>query len=244
MHIPLVWELRWFIGITALITGLIHALLGVWWASPLYAFLLLMLFIARQLPRELTASPLGVLSPVDGQVIDVKRGLRHPELPELPVLQIRISQNLGGEYVLHSPIEGRVVERWWPDKSGNGEKNFGFVILADEGDRCVVDVVDAARPHFRSHFIASGQRTRQGQRCGLVGMKVTVDVYVADSSKAKVEAGDLVQAGGSILAQFKNIHRALLSWRVCVSPRPLQATPDRPLCLVSFSAVSGTGHGC
>ena len=172
---------------------------------PAYAILLFLCFIARRKRRDIKATPLNVLAPVDGVITEVKTAQQHPYL-DGPAKRIRIRQSAWGEFVLHSPIEGKVIERWWPDKSDSGAKNFGFVVQADEGDRCVIDIVNAMRPRFKTHFVPSGYRTRQGQRCGLIGMGVLVDVYVAEASLAKVEVGDKVKAGCDRVGRFRR-HR-------------------------------------
>lgn len=203
MRFPLVKELRGVAGVALPLAVATHSLISVWWALPLYAFFVLIAFIGRQRQREILAAPLALLVPVDGVVLAVEQGCRHEYLPGVLATRVRIRQTTAGEYVLHTPIEGKVIERWWPDKFGSGAKNFGFVIEADEGDRCVVDVVEAARPRFKTHRIPAGYRARHGQRCGLVGPAVTVEVYFADSSKTLVKPGDLVQAGLSVLAKLK-----------------------------------------
>lgn len=208
MHLPLVKELRRFALLLLALALTIHVLTGVLWALPFYIALLFLCFIARQRPRQLEAAPLTVRAPLDGVVIDVQYDLQHAWMDGVVAQRIRIRQHAPGEFVLHSPIEGKVLERWWPDKADSGAKNFGFVVQADEGDRCVVDIVNAARPRFKTHFIPSGYRTRQGQRCGLIGMGVLVDVYIAENALLKVKAGERVQAGTDVLASFRPHHLA------------------------------------
>ena len=206
MQLLLVKELRLAVVLLLALAIIFHSGLGLFWALPVYAALIFLCFIARQLPRQVEAEPLTVRSPIDGVVVDVQYDLKHPWMKadeeNISLQRIRIRQHRLGEFVLHSPIEGKVLERWWPDKAGSGAKDFGFVVQADEGDRCVVDIVNAARPRFKTHFIPAGYRTRQGQRCGLIGMGVLADVYIAESALLKIEAGDQVKAGSDVLANF------------------------------------------
>lgn len=206
MHLPLVKELRSAIALLLVCAILAQMFAGVLWALPVYAASLFLCFIARQQPRQLDAEPLTVRAPIDGVIVDVQHDLQHPWMDNVTAQRIRIRQYIQGEFVLHSPIEGKVLERWWPDKGDSGNKDFGFVVQADEGDRCVVDIVNAVRPRFKTHFIPSGYRTRQGQRCGLIGMGVIADVYIAESALVKIAAGDRVRAGTDILAGFRPHH--------------------------------------
>ncbi len=208
MHLPLIKELRLWVALLLALALVVHTLLGLLWALPLYAALCLLGFIARQYPRLLEAAPLSVRAPVDGVVIGVDSQVEHPWMDAVVAQRIRIRQSVWGEFVLHSPIEGKVLERWWPHKAGSAAQNFGFVVQADEGDRCVVNIVNAARPRFKTHFVPSGYRTRQGQRCGLIGIGVLVDVYIADNAPLNTEVGTQVKAGQDVLARFCPHHLA------------------------------------
>ena len=140
MHFPLVKELRRFVALLLGLSIIVHMFMGFVWALPEYIALLFLCFITRQRARQLEAAPLTVRAPIDGVIVDVQHDLRHPWMENVALQRIRIQQYVMGEFVLHSPIEGKVLERWWPDKAESGAKDFGFVIQADEGDRCVVDL--------------------------------------------------------------------------------------------------------
>ena len=209
MRFPLVKELRGVAAAGLVAAIAMHQLLSVWWALPLYAFFLVILFIGRQRQRAIQAAPLMVLSPVDGVVLAVEQNCRHEYLGNSLATRVRIRQPVGGEYVLHTPIEGKVIERWWPDKFSSGSTNLGFAVEADEGDRCVVDVVDAVRPRFKTHLIPAGYRARHGQRCGLVGPAVVVDLYYASSSQTCIRAGDQIQAGMTAVGKLQPHYQRL-----------------------------------
>lgn len=200
MLFPVIQEFRLLLLVVMAAAVATNVYAGILPALPVYGFSLLLLFLFRSRPRTLEASPLAVLSPVDGVVRCIEKG--HDPILKRDAWCIQIKQSRLGEFVLHCPIEGQIMERWWPDKSGVTADNFGFLIKADEGDECVVDVVNARAPRFKTHTIPSGQRTRQGQQCGLIGMGVLVNVYVSESSVIRIKVGERVRAGQGVLAKL------------------------------------------
>ena len=103
---------------------------------------------------------------------------------------------------MHSPIEGRVQDCWWPKKLDSDCDAFGFVIDSDEGDRCKVEMQNAIAPNFKSFWTSIGQRLRKGQLTGVMGIGVNVSVSIDHSSVVKVKVGETVWAGQSVLARL------------------------------------------
>lgn len=201
MLFPVIQEFRLLLLVVVATAIATHVYAGVLPALPVYGISILLLFLFRSVPRTLEAMPLAVLSPVDGVVRNIEKV--HDPILDRQAWCIQVKQSRLGEFVLHCPIEGQIVERWWPDKSGVSADNFGFHLQADEGDECVVDVVNARAPRFKTHTIPSGQRTRQGQLCGVIGMGVLVNVYVSETSAVRIQVGERVKAGQAVLAKLR-----------------------------------------
>ncbi|HPQ95736.1 MAG TPA: hypothetical protein PLN94_09135, partial [Thiolinea sp.] len=169
--------------------------------------LALVLLVSRTRSRAVTADPLDLYAPLDGVVVAVESGV--PDLlheRDGPACRIRLRQHPWGEYVLLSPTEGRCLDMWWPGKDGTGSRSFGFVVRTDEGDACVINVLEAGTPRFKTHRVSAGSRIRQGGRFGLVGPGVVVDVYLDDNVTPAVSPGVRVTAGMTVLAELRG-HR-------------------------------------
>ncbi|HPE59288.1 MAG TPA: hypothetical protein PLB10_03035 [Thiolinea sp.] len=207
MVFPFAHELRWLLWGFLLPAGVAHVLAGWYWAMPFWLGLVLVLFISRTRIRAVEADPLALYAPLDGVVESVESGVLDPwHERDGPACRIRLRQYLRGEYVLLSPTEGRCLGMWWPGKEGTDSRSFGFVVRTDEGDACVINVLEAAPPRFKTHRVSAGSRIRQGGRFGLVGPGVVVDVYLDDNVTPVVNPGTRVTAGMTALAELRG-HR-------------------------------------
>ena len=128
------------------------------------AMLIFVLFLIFRDPlRNIPASPLGVVSPVDGRVIDVDladKGVFHGEAHRV---RIRID-NLG-TYTARAPIEGKIMDL----RSMNGDKVVDYStnalwIQTDEGDDVVLQFHGHRLGLAPKSFIGFGERVGQGQR--------------------------------------------------------------------------------
>jgi phosphatidylserine decarboxylase len=165
------------------------------------------LFLLRDPQRTIPSLPLAIVSPVEGQVIEIdeiddpwtrKQGLNRQ------ARRTRLKMSSLGVYSFRSPVEGKVMEQWSEKcDAENGQRKFAFWIRTDEGD----DVVTVFRLRtcaaicFRI-YIQSGERLGQGQRCGFLYFGGTVDVFIPASSKLEVEAGQAITSGEDILAHI------------------------------------------
>jgi len=165
------------------------------------------LFLLRDPQRTIPSLPLAIVSPIEGQVIEIdetddpwtsKQGLNRQ------ARRIRLKMSSLDVYSLRSPVEGKVMEQWSEKcEAENGQRKFAFWIRTDEGDDVVT--VFRLRPFaafcFRI-YIQSGERLGQGQRCGFLYFGGTIDVFIPASSKMEVELGQSITSGEDILAHI------------------------------------------
>lgn len=141
----------------------------------------------RDPPRSVPADPLGVVSPVDGRVCAIEReqdGLR---------LLIRIAPF--GAYLLRSPTEGKILE------SGAERGGHGMRIRTDEGEEVLLRLLG---PRWLPPAAANdyGERVGQGQRCGVLRMAKTAEIWLPLDAVLNVAVDAQVVAGESVLARF------------------------------------------
>ena len=172
---------------------------GHWWL--LFAVLaVLAVTVFREPVRKVPAEPLGVISPIDGRVLNVEPC--EDDWLKRPALAIRIRQGWLRPLVTRFPVEGKLQRSWFDARHTfcEAERRIECAqfIQTDEQDDVIVAFV--AHPYGVSHYRAQpGERVGQGQRAGLVAFNREVIVLFPAGSAVKVESGDRVRAGESIL---------------------------------------------
>ncbi len=176
------------------------------WSAPVWAALLVLLFLFRDPRRSVPAAPLGVVSPADGYVVSVEQ-MRDPYLKRAAV-RVSLDMRLSGVYALRSPMEGKLMRNWFVDPGEKGEgisRVRALWLQSDEGD----DVVAVLRPsHYSMRsacYYQSGERIGQGMRCGFLLFGSRIDIILPPHSRVLVKPGEQVFSGSSIVAQL--VHR-------------------------------------
>lgn len=197
--LPIAPEGRPYLAALAVLVAVAHLMLGPW-ALPSWLLLLGGGFLFRSLPREIPPRPLGVVSPVDA-VVERVGECRDPFL-DRDALCITLRQGRGGEFNLHSPVEGRVQRYWRPAAHHRMEKGsrFGLWLTTDEQDDVVLTVNCRDWPHLMRCPVTTGDRLGQGRRCGFLGFGRVVELYLPASARAEVAPGSRVLAGSGVLA--------------------------------------------
>lgn len=158
-----------------------------------------LLYLFRDPPRRVPASPLGIVSPVDGRVVSVT-ALQDPYLNR-PAIRIVIRMGALDVFSVRSPMEGQVIEQWNGRDATTGEgPRYAQWIQSDEDDDVVQVIVPALRFVRPRCYVHSGERIGQGQRCGFVQFGAQIEVWVPEGSCIDVAAGARLQAGSDIIA--------------------------------------------
>ena len=173
------------------------------YAVVLWCVPLLLLWLYRDPHRALPSDPLGLVSPVNGTVIIAEA---HPD-PFLgrDAFLFRVSMSLTDIYSIRSVTEGKIIQQWLDPEDDDNQRSLAHAIQikTDEND----DIMIVLRPgrFFKqlSCDAVIGQRIGQGHRCGIIPFGSCVDIYVPAESIIKVNVGDIVSAGTSLLATLK-----------------------------------------
>lgn len=187
----------------ALLIALAALLAGAWFTGLLAVLAAAVVFVLGRDPvRDVPSRPLGVVSPVDGRVIEC--GVHRDPFLERDALMVRVRQGLLHPAVLHSPIEGRVEHIW----GGNSMPEAAAPAVAavhvrtPEGDDVVFSLSRPWLPGPLNWKVQPGERVGQGQRRGLAGWGRVVTVYTAGNSRAEVQSGDRIHAGVDVVARL------------------------------------------
>ena len=198
------------VGIAALSAAAVAYFADPAWSIALWALAAFLLFVFRETKPEIPNLPLAVLSPGDGDVVEVTE-TRDPWL-ERDALRVRVALGGLGIGVLRSPVEGKVMDYWTSaqpfDEPGTqrasaGSPNcYSVWVQTDEGDD-VVFAVSSLRPISRFKlYTAPGERIGFGKRIGFVYFAHAVDVFMPSGTRRRASTGDAVGAGSSALAEL------------------------------------------
>lgn len=193
-------------GIPFLIAAVI-AIIACWqWSSVYYcaipAILLVWLFLVFRDPvRAIPAVPLGVVSPVDGKVVEI--GLTDSSALNGEAHRIVIRVDSFGTYTARCPVEGKIMDFRvaYPDSGALGNA-IGLWVQTDEADDVVLQ--------FRGHrlglaplaFMRYGERVGQGQRCAYLRLTRLAEVQLPIDGRVLVAVGQKVSAGVDVLAKL------------------------------------------
>lgn len=169
------------------------------WLALAPAVALVFLFLLFRDPRrDVPPVALGIISPVDGEVVEVETTDRCVVQGEAYRVRIRI--NSLGTYTARSPIEGRVmdlhsrVEGVGPDCPANA-----LWIETDEGNSVVLQFHDYRLGLPPKSFVRLGERVGQGQRCAYIRLARFAELYLPVDGKVHVQPGQTVTAGNDLI---------------------------------------------
>ncbi len=196
---PLIAREGWhWIALAAAIALLLQWQLG-WFALPLWLPVGLLLFLFRDPPRKVPASPLGVVSPVDGRVLSIDSA-QDPYLQRQAIC-ITLQMRKTDIFSVRSPMEGKVLQQWIGqcDIPAMGS-HYAQWTQSDEEDDVLLVIAPTIRAVRPKCYVHSGERIGQGQRCGFIYFGGRVEIWVPTGSRIDVGVGDALQAGTDIIA--------------------------------------------
>ncbi len=171
---------------------------AVWLALiPAIGFVLLYLLF-RDPRREVPSVALGIVSPVDGEVVEVQSTDRCVVQGEAYRIRIRI--NPLGTYTARSPIEGRVMDlQSRADDIGPECPSNALWVETDEGDSVVLMLLEFRLGLAPLSFVGLGERLGQGDRCAYIRLARFAELYVPARGRVYVKPGQIVTAGTDLI---------------------------------------------
>ena len=162
-------------------------------------FVLLLVF--RDPRRIIPASPLGVVSPVDGRVVGVELADRSVLQGEAHIVSVRIDSL--GTYTARAPIEGRIRDLRSVAHEKKGDYSTKALwVQSDEGDDVVVQFKGYRLGLPPKSFIGLGQRVGQGQRCAYLRLARIAEVHLPIETKVLVKEGQVLEAGTDLIGKL------------------------------------------
>lgn len=165
------------------------------------SLVVVLVLLFRDPRRVIPASPLGVVSPVDGRIIDI-------DLADKGVLQgeahrVRIRIDSLGTYTARAPVEGQIRDLRAEAAHHVGDYQTNALwIQTDEGDDVVLQFHGYRLGLAPKSFIGFGQRVGQGQRCAFLRLTRVAEVHLPIETKILVKPGDAVVAGTDLIGKL------------------------------------------
>jgi phosphatidylserine decarboxylase len=165
------------------------------WVVLLPAALFVFLFLLFRDPhRDVPSVALGIVSPVDGEVLEVETSKHCVVQGE--AYRIRIRVNALGTYTARSPIEGRIMDLSSKVQGPGAECPANALwIETDEGDSVVLQFHDSWLGFAPKSFIRLGERVGQGDRCAYLRLARIAELSVPIAGRVHVKPGQKVKAG-------------------------------------------------
>ncbi len=197
---PLIAREGWlYLGVTVCLAVILN-LFSWMLAVPAWLAIVWLVIVFRDPPRAIPSSPLGIISPVDGKVLTVEQA--HDTYLKRRALRIVIRMRWFDVYSLRSPTEGKVADTWYGGADQEHNASAILWIRTDEIDDVVTTILGGFWLWKPTCETQSGERVGQGQRCGFMRFGSKVEVMLPQSAIAKVNPGDVVASGESVIANL------------------------------------------
>lgn len=148
--------------------------------------------------RAVPSVALGVVSPADGEIVEIESTDKCVVQGEAHRIRIRIDSL--GTYTARSPVEGKVMDLH-SDVEGVGRDcpANALWVMTDEGDSVVLMFSGYRLGLPPRSFIRFGERVGQGHRCAYIRLARFADVYMPIAGKVTANLGQRVIAGSDLL---------------------------------------------
>jgi len=187
-------------------------IIGWWLASLFFLFLAAAFAFFFRDPRRIPPSgPNLVLSPADGQVIKIEEFTSHPEVSGpgkvvsvfLSLLDVHFTRApLGAEILKVDYQPGKFFPAYREEASTQNESN-SLVLKTEAGSLFLKQMVGVAARRIKC-YVKAGDKVEAGQKIGLMYFGSRVDLYLPERVELKVNPGQKVKGGLTIIGEIKN----------------------------------------
>ncbi|OUJ73475.1 phosphatidylserine decarboxylase family protein [Hymenobacter crusticola] len=180
------------------------------------AFLLLLQFFRSPYRNLLTHEDL-LIAPADGKVVVIE-DVHEPEYFDDVRKQISIFMSPINVHITRNPISGIVryfkyhpgnyLVAWHPKSSTKNERTT-VVVESDAGPLVLFRQIAGAMARRIVWYVNEGDEVNQGEEFGFIKFGSRVDVFVPMDTDIKVQLGDKVKGGETVIAQLKTTSPSL-----------------------------------
>ncbi len=209
MRIPIAKDGYVFIFPLAVLTGIFWALSWFWVTGLFVGLFLFVTWFFRDPERSVPEDPNAIVSPGDGKIVEIISE-KDPLLDEA-YTRVSIFLNVFNVHVNRVPISGKIqATRYNPGKFFNAAShkasldNEQSAILLNNGHVTIlVKQIAGLIARRIVCWAKEGDEYQRGQRFGLIRFGSRVDIFLPEGTDIKVEIGDIVSGGSSIIGYLK-----------------------------------------
>lgn len=173
-------------------------------------FLLILQFFRSPFRHLFTHEDL-LLAPADGKVVVIEK-VHEPEYFEDERIQISVFMSPVNVHVTRNPISGIVkyfkyhpgkyLLAWHPKSSTDNERTT-VVVESDAGPLVLFRQIAGAMARRIVWYVNVGDEVTQGEEFGFIKFGSRVDLFVPVDTVVKVEMGQKVKGGETVICQLK-----------------------------------------
>ncbi|OON70836.1 phosphatidylserine decarboxylase family protein [Hymenobacter sp. CRA2] len=179
-------------------------------AISVVAFLLLLQFFRSPFRNLLTHEDI-VIAPADGKVVVIE-DVHEPEFFDGVRKQISIFMSPINVHITRNPVSGTVkyfkyhpgkyLVAWHPKSSTKNERTT-VVVETEAGPQVLFRQIAGAMARRIVWYVNEGDEVSQGEEFGFIKFGSRVDVFVPVDTDVKVQIGEKVKGGQTVIAQLK-----------------------------------------
>lgn len=178
-------------------------------AVPALILALFCVYFFRNPRRNITAENGFVVSPADGRIMDVER-INEDQYMHVPAIRVRIFLSLFNVHINRCPIDGQVdlvqtvPGQFLPAyKTEAGAVNArNYVGLVTKWGKILVVQITGQVARRLVCWVKPGDNLMTGERFGLIRFGSCTEVYLPLEADIKVQAGDKVKGGSTVIARL------------------------------------------
>ncbi|MCB2379978.1 phosphatidylserine decarboxylase family protein [Hymenobacter sp. BT635] len=180
------------------------------------AFLLLLQFFRSPFRNLLTHEDL-LIAPADGKVVVIE-DVHEPEYFDDMRKQISIFMSPINVHITRNPISGIVryfkyhpgnyLVAWHPKSSTKNERTT-VVVQSEAGPMVLFRQIAGAMARRIVWYVNEGDEVSQGEEFGFIKFGSRVDLFVPIDTEVKVQIGEKVKGGQTVIAQLKSTQPSL-----------------------------------
>ena len=207
---PIIAREGWPFLAGSVVAALAAGWLAGWlWSAPLWLGALFVLQFFRDPGREIPGDASTVVAPADGRVVAVEKA----EDPYLKRQSTKVSvfMNVFNVHSNRSPVDGEVRQAWHDsgsflnaalDKASVENERNALWLRAETGQDVTCVQIAGLIARRILCYVKAGDRLKRGDRFGFIRFGSRVDLYLPTEARVKVELGQKLHGGSSIVAEL------------------------------------------
>jgi phosphatidylserine decarboxylase len=207
---PIIAREGWpFLAASVAVAVAVGWLAGWWWSIPVWVWVLFVLQFFRDPARPVPGDQRTVVAPADGRIVAVEKA-EDPYLKRTAT-KLSVFMNVFNVHSNRAPVDGEVRDAWYEagafmnaalDKASVKNERNALWLRADAGPDVVCVQVAGLIARRILCYAKPGDRLKRGERFGFIRFGSRVDLYLPLEARVRVELGQKVSAGATIMAEL------------------------------------------